>query len=191
VSQKVRKPPTRASARKQPVHKLRSRREVTIAWLGAAAVVIVTGILLWLMRPGAPGTEGTGGLANRQPRATWLVVLTVFALAYWTYWVLRRQKRWREKVIVLLVGGWTFLAAASIIVGIFWPGGLLRHPEPPLDVSDFEDLTGTTLPTDTTPLTTGETIPGDTAPVVDPNAATTVAPDPNATTVAPPTTTAP
>jgi hypothetical protein len=191
VSQKVRKPPTRASARKQPVHKLRSRREVWTAVAGAAAVVILTGILLWLMRPGAPGTEGTGGLANRQPRATWLIVLTVFALAYWTYWVLKRQRRWREKVIVLLVGGWTFLATASIIAGFFWPGGLLRHPEPPLDISDFEDLTGTTLPTDTTPTSVGETIPTDTGPTtLDPNA-TTVAPDPNATTVAPPTTTAP
>lgn len=156
----------------QPLPPLHSRREVVTAVLGAVAVVAGTILLVWLLRPGTTGVPGTGGLASRQPRATWLVVLTVLALVVLTWWTVRRQRRWREKVVVLMVGGWVLVLAAAAVAGVLWPGGLLRHtpeaPEP-LDLSGIEDLVTTTLPGATTapaevPPTTGAGTAGTTTP---------------------------
>ena len=49
--------------------------------------------MIWLLRPGPPGVEGTGGLASRQPRAAWLVALTLVALVGFVWWAVRRQRR--------------------------------------------------------------------------------------------------
>ena len=68
------------SRTRRPVHRHRSRREVVTAVGGALAVVVLdTCSMIWLLRPGPPGVEGTGGLASRQPRAAWLVALTLAA----------------------------------------------------------------------------------------------------------------
>lgn len=142
---------SRSGARRhgQPLPPLRSRREVVTAVLGAVAVVAGTILMVWLLRPGTAGVPGTGGLASRQPRATWLVVLTIGALVALTWWTLRRQRDWRGKVIVLLFGGWVLVLVAAAVAGALWPGGLLRHtPETPapLDLAELEDLPSTTLP---------------------------------------------
>jgi hypothetical protein len=156
--------PTRTRRRTVPRH--RTRREVLTAIGAAAAVVIGTAIMIWLLRPGPSGTEGTGGLANRQPRAAWLVALTLAALIGFTWWAVRRQRAWRGKLIIILLVGWLILGLGAVLAGILWPGGLLRHPAPAVEFNP-EDFT-TTVPVDTS-----STLPGE----------TTTAPAPGATTV--------
>jgi hypothetical protein len=152
------------SRTRRPVHKVRSRREVLTAVGGAAAVVLGTALMVWLLRPGTAGVEGTGGLASRQPRAAWLVGLTLVATLAFGWYVLRNQRRWQGKVIVILaVGGFAILLLA-VLAGILWPGGLLRHTEPVPEL-DPETCPPTTLP----PELTSTTLPG---------TATTVAPIP-------------
>jgi hypothetical protein len=135
---------------------------------GAAAVVLGTALVVWLLRPGTSGVEGTGGLASRQPRAVWLVALTLLALLAFTWWALRRQRAWRGRIVVVLVIGWVVVLLVAVVAGILWPGGLLRHTQAPPDVGD---LTTTTLPPElqstapggtTAPAAT--TAPGATAP---------------------------
>ncbi|MGQ0824718.1 MAG: hypothetical protein ACT4OX_06795 [Actinomycetota bacterium] len=167
-----RKPPTRASARRHPVHKLRSRRETATAVIGAVAVVVVSAALVWLLRPGAAGTQGSGGLANRQPRAAWLVVLVLAALVWLVPWALRRQRRWVDHRRRVLAAGVAGIGGLAVLAGFFWPGGLLRHPAP---------LTGSSPPSDTGVLDTGPFDTTLTIPV-DP-IAPTVPVDPNAPTV--------
>jgi hypothetical protein len=133
--------PTRTRRKVAP--RRHTRREVLTAIGGALAVILVTVLLIWLLRPGPTGVEGTGGLANRQPRAAWLVALTLGAVVAFTWWALRRQESWRGRLIIVLVVGWVILGLAAVLAGILWPGGLLRHTEP---VPDVGDLTPTTLP---------------------------------------------
>jgi hypothetical protein len=143
------------SRTRRPVHKVRSRREVLTAVGGAAAVVLGTALMIWLLRPGSPGVEGTGGLASRQPRAAWLVALTLAVTLAFGWYVLRNQRRWQGKVIVILaVGGFAILLLAAL-AGILWPGGLLRHTEP-VPEFDPDALPPTTLP----PELTSTTAPG-------------------------------
>jgi hypothetical protein len=154
------------SRTRRPVHRHRSRRELFTAIGGAVGVVVVTAIMVWLLRPGPSGTQGTGGLGNRQPRATWLVVITVVALLAFAWWAFRQQRRWRGRaVIVMAVGGFLILLAA-VISGFLWPGGLLRHPTPPPASLSPEDIP-TTLPPD---LST--TVPGATETNVAPTPST-------------------
>jgi hypothetical protein len=113
------------------------------AILGAAAVVLGTALIVWMLRPGTSGVEGTGGLASRQPRAAWLVGLTLLALVAFTWWALRRQRSWRGRFVVVLLTGWAILLLGAVLAGILWPGGLLRHTQAPPDLGG---LTNTTLP---------------------------------------------
>jgi hypothetical protein len=161
--------------RKQAVPKVRERRELLIAVGGAAAVVLGTALLVWLMRPGASGTQGTGGIMNRQPRAAWLVGLTLGAAIAFLWWALSRRREWRDKFIILFLGGWVVLGLAAVFAGVLWPGGLLRHITPPPDLSDIENLTPTTLAPETETTIPGQT----TAPTIP---LPTLAPD---STVAP------
>ena len=67
-----------ARSKRQAVlpHK-RDRTDIFRAIGVAAAIVVVTAILVWLLRPGPPGVPATGGLMNRQPRASWLVGIVI------------------------------------------------------------------------------------------------------------------
>jgi hypothetical protein len=134
--------PSRTRRRAVPKH--RDRREVTTAVVTAAAVVLGTAVMIWLLRPGPPGTEGTGGIANRQPRAAWLVALTIAALLAFGWWALSRPRRRPSTTVVLIVGALVILLLA-VLAGFLWPGGLLRHTEP-LPEIDTGDVTSTTLP---------------------------------------------
>ncbi len=117
------------SRTRRPAHRHRSRREVMTAVGGAAAVVLGTALMVWLLRPGTAGAEGTGGLASRQPRAAWLVGLTLIALIIFVWWAWRRERDWRGRGVLILLGGGVVLLLAAVLAGILWPGGLLRHTE--------------------------------------------------------------
>jgi len=118
------------SRTRRPMHRHRSRRELFTAIGGAVGVVVVTAIMVWLLRPGPSGTEGTGGIANRQPRASWLVAITIVSLLGLAWWAIRRQRRWTGRVVVVLFAGGFIILLAAVLAGFLWPGGLLRHPPP-------------------------------------------------------------
>jgi hypothetical protein len=124
---------------------------VYIAIAVAVGIVIGTALLIWLMRPGATGTTGTGGLFTRQPRLTLLVVVTLLAIGGVIWYVLSRHKRWR-------FGEWGTIAIASavvvviaVIVGIIWPGGIVKH------YTSFPKVTPTPATTPATTPTTNAT----------------------------------
>jgi hypothetical protein len=141
-----------ARSRRTPVPHRRSRREIRLAVGVAAGIVLGTALLIWLLRPGPAGTVATGGLMNRQPRASALVIgaLVVGTIAAW--WILRvsRRARGHERAALLIALGVVLVAA--IVVGIMWPGGLLRH-----DVAPPKPVTPTTTPTSHPTGTTGAT----------------------------------
>jgi hypothetical protein len=141
-----------ARSRRTPVPHRRSRREIGQAVGVAAGIVLGTALLIWLLRPGPAGTVGTGGMMNRQPRASALVVGTLLVGAIVTWWILRvsRRARGHEKVVLPIALGVVLIAA--IVVGIVWPGGLLRH-----DVAPPKPVTPTTTPSSQPTGTTGAT----------------------------------
>jgi hypothetical protein len=129
--------------------------------LSALAVVAFTLLLIWLLRP-SPADRfdgGGGGLFNRQPRAAWLVALTVAGVIAFVVWVLR-TRRFRRRRRLVLVGGCVVLLGAAIVGGVLWPEGLLRKYET-VDQSDLVDLTATSLPSET-PAPPETTSPGGT-----------------------------
>jgi hypothetical protein len=145
---------------------LRPRSELYVAIAAAAGIILGTALLIWLMRPGTSGAPGTGGLFTRQPRLTWLVIITLLAIGGVIWYVLSRRKTWR-------FGEWGTIAIASgvviviaVIVGIFWPGGIVKH---------YDSSPSITPSPGTTPATTPATTPSPTT-------------KPTPTTAAPPTT---
>src|SRR5262249_12964908 len=106
---------------------VRPRSEVYVAIAAAAGIILGTALLIWLMRPGTSGVAGTGGLFTRQPRLTWLVILTLLAIGGVIWYVLSHHRNWR-------FGEWGTIAIASgvvivlaVIIGIIWPGGIVKH----------------------------------------------------------------
>jgi hypothetical protein len=160
-------------SRGQQYVRLRPRSEIYVAIGASAGIVLGTALLIWLMRPGTTGTAGTGGLFTRQPRLTWLVVVTLLAIGSVIWYVLSRHKRWR-------FGEWGTIAIASgvvvviaVIVGIIWPGGIVRHYQ------SFPSI----KPTPTTPTTNPAT-----SPTTKPTSTPTTKPKSTPTTAATPTT---
>jgi hypothetical protein len=166
------------SRRQQTMHR-RERMEIVKAVVVSAAIVGVTVLVVWALRPGPAGVPATGGVMNRQPRASWLVfgAIVVGSIAVW--YILRGSPRARRRAKVLLPIALVVVLLATVAAGIAWPGGLLRHevtpsaepvPEPtPLPT------TPTTPPTAKTPKTTGASgTTGSTTPSTD--SATTAAP---------------
>lgn len=141
-----------ARSRRTPVPHRRSRREISVAAGVAAGVVLGTALLIWLLRPGPAGTVGTGGMMNRQPRASALVIAALVLGAGAAWWILRvsRRARGHEKVALSIALGAVLVAA--IVVGITWPGGLLRH-----DVAPPKPITPTTTPSSQPTRKTGAT----------------------------------
>ncbi len=150
--------PNRARGRRKPVPHTHSRREIATAVAGSAAVVLVTALLIWLLRPGSALTPGSGGLAHRQPRMSWLVVLTIIAIIVLVAYV-RNARRWRERLVVVTAGGLFVILVADVAATALWPGGLLRH------YTSTVPPTNITIPTTTTTkANTTTTKPGTTAP---------------------------
>jgi len=162
---------------------VRSRAEVITAVAGAAAVVVGTLLLVWLLRP-ATG-PGTGGLIHRQPRAAWLIILTAGAAAAALRWAgrSRRATHRRTAIAVAMV----LVGVAAVAGGALWPGGLLRH---------VQSIPGHTVrPTDTS-LPVSNSTPGTTpqplsTPSTAPGAAVSVVPTAPGPTSAPAESTAP
>lgn len=148
-----------------------TRRERTIAYLGAAGVVAFTAVTVWALRPGGPqaGNPGqplTGGIANRQPKATWLLVLTVAALIGAVVWAVRRRADGGGSQRTWLVGASLIVLIVASTAGFLWPGGLVFHFDPPPTL-DLPTPTSAT-PTSATPV--GPTsVPTDSSTPTDPS----------------------
>ena len=155
----------------------RNRAEVLAAAGGVVAVLVATLVIVWLLRPGP--LPGTGGLAHRQPRATWLLVLSGAAAIGAVAWIRGSRSRIARRPRVAIPGALALVAVAAVAAGTLWPGGLLRHPPSLPDLSPVEGLpdpaTQTTVPGETTvpDPATETTVPGETT-VPDPAPETTV-----------------
>jgi hypothetical protein len=117
--------PSRAR-RRRPVPKQHSRAEIATAVGGAAAVVVFTVFAIWMLRPGAPFVPGTGGIAHRQPRATWLVAGAIVA-AILAVVLIRRSRKLRTRQRVAIPAALALVLVIAVVVGVLYPGGLLRH----------------------------------------------------------------
>ena len=138
-----------ARSKRTAIPHRRTRAELVRAASVAAGIVVVTALMIWLMRPGPPGTLGTGGFMNRQPRSSAVVIGTLLLAGAVTWFVLRisRRARGHEKDVLPVALGVVLLAA--VVVSFAWPGGLLRHGvAPPKLVT-----TPTTQPTTSTGAT--------------------------------------
>jgi hypothetical protein len=156
------------SRTRKPVTSTRPTSEVVLAALAAAGVVLGTALLVWLLRPGPPGSFGTGGLAARQPRAALLVALTIAAVGLTVWWILRRRRAGRVSNRAALIGTVAVMLVGAVVAGFVWPGGLLRKYET-FEVPDFTETPDITEPPDVTEST---------APAPTPAPPTTAAPTP-------------
>jgi hypothetical protein len=118
------------SKRQAPIPHRRGRDETVKAVAVAAGIVITTALLVWLMRPGPAGIPATGGLVNRQPRSSWLVGIAIGFAGLSTWWIFG-SRRTRDRVKIVLPIVLVVILVATVIVGIVWPGGLLRHDVAP------------------------------------------------------------
>jgi hypothetical protein len=144
--------PSRAKARRAPQAHHRSRQELATAIGGAAAVVIGTALLIWLMRPGDVVTPGSGGLIHRQPRISWLVFIAIVVEISAVAWV-SRSRRYRENPRVPIIVSSVVVVVLAIAAGFAWPSGAVRHYETfnPSDITIPSTApTPTTQPTATT-----------------------------------------
>ena len=116
----------RRRRRSQHAVPLHTRGEVAVAVAGSAAVVLGTALLIWLMRPGPSFSVGTGGILHRQPRAGWLIVLTLAALASVAWFAVRPGSRVRRRTFVASSAGSGVLAVA-VATAVLWPHGLIHH----------------------------------------------------------------
>jgi hypothetical protein len=151
--------PSRSRSR-VPVKRRRSRREVATAVGVALAIIVGTALAIWLLRPGDTGVPGTGGIANRQPRATWLVggaiLVGIVAVA-----LIMSNPKYRRHKKAAIPAAIAIVLVVAIVVGIMWPGGLLRtyevaEPPPPLSVPSSPQApepSATTAPVGTTGAT--------------------------------------
>src|SRR5262245_52082327 len=112
--------PARSRRQTQVVHR-HDRREIVKAVLVSAAIVAVTALLVWMLRPGPPGIPATGGIMNRQPRASWLVfgAIVVGMIACWV--ILRGGRRARRRAKVVLPIALAVVLVGAIAVGFAWP----------------------------------------------------------------------
>jgi len=143
-----RRPSGGAASRRQP-QKLRKyeRDDILKAVAVSAVIVVITGILVWMLRPGPPGVPATGGIMNRQPRATWLIVGAIAAGTIACVVIMRGHGRARKRAKVVLPIALAIVLLGAIGLGIAWPGGLLRHDVAPVTEEPQPE------PTPTTPTT--------------------------------------
>jgi len=134
-------PGARQRRRRQQYQSPRTRREIATASLVAVAIVGATALLIWMLRP--------GGIADRQPRSSWLLGLACIAVAVACYVILRPRSRVRADRRLALGGALGGIVVVTLVAAIAWPGGLLRHtPKQPTFTSTPTAATGgsTTAP---------------------------------------------
>jgi len=153
-------------SRRKQVARVRPRSEVVAAVAVGVGIVGGTILLIWLMRPkGTAATPGTGGLFTRQPRVVLLVLLGVIVLLSLGAWLVRGRRRPRKlRTRTALTTATIVVVAATVVGGIFWPGGLIRHwpPQPKPVTSDTTPVTDpptAPLPTVTAKGSSGSTTP--------------------------------
>ena len=157
----------------------RPRAEVFTAIAVGAAIVLGTALLVWLIRPGTPGVPGGGGIFNRQPRVTILVILIAAVVAGVVYFVLSRRRPTRLGARGSIAVGTAVVVLLGVLVGIFWPGGVIRHwpKQPKVTTPINEPVTNPPVVSSTVPKTATTKPP--TATTV-PKSATTVTTTPQA-----------
>ena len=112
-------PGARQRRRRQQYQSPRTRREIGTAVLAAVVIVGGTVLLIWMLRP--------GGIADRQPKATGLIGVTLGAVLLAAYFILRPSSRLEVDRRIALAGSISVIVAAAVIAGVVWPHGLLRH----------------------------------------------------------------
>ena len=161
-------PGARQRRRRQQYQTPRTRAELATAVGAAAAIVAGTGLMIWLLRP--------GGLADRQPRSSWLVGIVLIASAVLCFEILRPKSPVKMSRQVAFGGGFGIIVVGAVLAGVLWPGGIVRHTP---SFASFPTVpTANPLTSTSAPLPSSTAIPG-----------TTVAP--GATTVPGATTTPP
>jgi hypothetical protein len=116
-------PGSRQRRRRQQYQAPRSRRELVVAIGAGVFIVAGTALAIWMLRP--------GGIADRQPRATWLVALAVGAALVAAYVILRPASRLKADKRVALAGSLGAILVVAIVAGFAWPDGLVRHTPKP------------------------------------------------------------
>jgi hypothetical protein len=111
-------PGARQRRRRQQYQAPRARAEVLIAVGAGAGIVATTALMIWLLRP--------GGLADRQPRSSWLIGGALIAAVVVVY-ALRPGSQLEVNRRVALPASLGTLVLVALGLGLFWPGGLLRH----------------------------------------------------------------
>ncbi len=151
----------RRRIRRQTVHLGPSPREKFVAATGAFGVVAFTAFAVWALRPGGFHPAGlSGGIANRQAKATLLIVGTFALLAWaiWYFWNRAREGRAAARpVAASAIGSILVIAVAA---GFVWPDGLLYHydpPEPFVETPEEIPLPQQTTPTTPPPTTVAPT----------------------------------
>jgi hypothetical protein len=156
-------PGARQRRRRQQYQTPRTRAELAAAVGAAVAIVAGTALMIWLLRP--------GGLADRQPRSSWLVGAVLIASAVLLFEVLRPKTPVKKlSRQVSLGGGLGIIAIVAVVAGVFWPHGLLRHtpsnqfPTVPT-ANPLTSTSATVAPSSTAiPGTSGSPSPSSTSP---------------------------
>jgi cytochrome bd-type quinol oxidase subunit 2 len=136
-------PGARQRRRREQYQAPRSRREVSIAVGAACFIVAGTAFIIWMLRP--------GGMADRQPRSSWLFTLAFLAVVVSVYVILRPSSRLKVNRQVALAGAIGTIVVITALVGALWPHGLLRHTP---KVTPFTPLSSTQAPPTGAPSTT-------------------------------------
>jgi hypothetical protein len=121
-------PGARQRRRRQQYQSPRTRADVVTAVVAGVSIVAGTALMIWLLRP--------GGIADRQPRSSWLVGGALI-IAVVTVYALRPAGRFDVNRKVAVPGALGAIVVLAVIAGVLWPHGLLRHTPKlaPIDTS--------------------------------------------------------
>ena len=165
-------PSARQRRRREQYQAPRSRRDLLIAIGAGVFIVGATALVIWTLRP--------GGIADRQPRSSWLFAISLLAIVIACYVILRPGSRVKADHRIALAVSIGAILVVTALVGVLWPNGLLRHTPTVATVP-----TTPTSPTPTSPTT--PSTPGSTG-VTPSSAPGTTGPPPSSTSAAPTTT---